>query len=198
MCLLPCHMEPGFRVGGVVWSCFRGCVCWIVFPHWDHKVNLRGDSRVTALGVLSTQWSHWVTWESLGYMTWKILQLFYINIFMQSNLMTVPKSVSSDSASNDDTNRFQDNLGSWPYYRPGKWGGRPGAHGSRGPGGAQQQCRCRCRLRYQRPLFFRIFFSCTSLVYVIWHKYRENRERRVNWNGRGGSGSSQRALGHRT
>ena len=25
--------------------------------------------------------------------------------------MTVPKSVSSDSASNDDTNRFQDNLG---------------------------------------------------------------------------------------
>ena len=49
--------------------------------------------------------------ESLGYMTWKILQLFYINIFMQSNLMTVPKSVSSDSASNDDTNRFQDNFG---------------------------------------------------------------------------------------
>ena len=78
--------------------------------------------------------------------------------------------------------------------------GAPGPMAPGGPGGAQQQCRCRCRcrLRYQRPLFFRIFFSCTSLVYVIWHKYRENRERRVNWNGRGGSGSSQRALGHRT
>ena len=39
--------------------------------------------------------------ESLGHMTWKILkklQLFCINIFMPSNLMTVPKSVSSDSA----------------------------------------------------------------------------------------------------
>ena len=38
--------------------------------------------------------------ESLGHMTWKILkqQLFCINIFMQKNVMMVPKSVSSDSA----------------------------------------------------------------------------------------------------
>ena len=38
--------------------------------------------------------SHWVTWHGRYR---KKLQLFCINIFMPSNLMTVPKSVSSDS-----------------------------------------------------------------------------------------------------
>ena len=38
--------------------------------------------------------------ESLGHMTWKLLKkhLLCINLFMQSNLMTVPKSASSDPA----------------------------------------------------------------------------------------------------
>ena len=30
---------------------------------------------------------------------------------------------------------MQKHLPPWPYYRPGKWGGHPGAHGSRGPRG---------------------------------------------------------------
>ena len=36
--------------------------------------------------------------ESLGHMTWKILKYICINVFMLTNSMKVPKSVSSDSA----------------------------------------------------------------------------------------------------